>query len=225
MQLLNWNLEWNTPRSRHASVIRGVLERADLDVVCLTETTTEWLAQNGGAIEAEADYGYGLQPRRRKVALWAREGFTSTTNASPAGMPSGRFASGVTKDGVRVVGVCIPWKDAHVRTGRRDRAPWDEHVEYLAALGRYLATLREERICVVGDFNQTMPRSRAPRNVHDAMVRAFAGFEIVTAGREVDAPMKLVDHVAVSAGGQLASWEQLPIVSDHVGWVGEVRFG
>jgi hypothetical protein len=32
---------------------------------------------------------------------------------------------------IRFVGVCIPWRDAHVRTGRRDRAPWEDHLRFL----------------------------------------------------------------------------------------------
>jgi hypothetical protein len=32
---------------------------------------------------------------------------------------------------IRFVGVCIPWRDAHVRTGRRDRAPCEDHLRFL----------------------------------------------------------------------------------------------
>lgn len=268
MRLLNWNLQWRTTRSAQAATIRSVLERDDLDVVCLTETRTDWLVPEGEWIGAEGDYGYGVQHSRRKVAMWARDGFSSVTNVSPEGMPPGRFVSGVTKSGVRVVGVCIPWRDAHVSTGRRDRKRWDEHREYLAALGRYLKSVSEagklvaddgrlddlsagrrpadlpagrrryegrrrdeglrrdgSGICVVGDFNQTLPRTRAPMRVYEAMMEAFDGLAILTTGRVVDAPMKLLDHVAVSPGGRLESWEQLPIVSDHVGWVADVQCG
>jgi len=225
MKLLNWNLEWRTTRSAHATAIRSVLERGDLDVICLTETQTEWLKPDGGWIEAEGDYGYGPKATRRKVALWAREGFLSVTNVSPEGMPPGRFVSGVTTSGVRVVGVCIPWRDAHVSTGRRDRKPWEEHVEYLAALAGYLGSLQESRVVVVGDFNQALPRFRAPVAVYESMRYAFEGFEILTTGITLEGRAPLVDHVAVRGGGRLESFEQLPIVSDHLGWAGDVRFG
>jgi hypothetical protein len=61
--------------------------------------------------------------------------------------------------------------------------------------------------------------------VYEAMTEAVGGLEVLTAGRSVDAPMKLLDHVAASPRSWLESWEQLPIVSDHVGWVGDLRFG
>ena len=31
-----------------------------------------------------------------------------------------------------VVGVCIPWRDAHMPSGRKDRSQWQEHKAWLA---------------------------------------------------------------------------------------------
>jgi len=47
------------------------------------------------------------------------------------------YVSGVA-GGVRYIGACIPWHDAHVATGRRDASRWNEHRAYLAALKHVL---------------------------------------------------------------------------------------
>jgi len=141
VKLLNWNLEWRSARSRHASVIRRELEREDLEVVCLTETLTDWLKRDGEWIEAEGDYGYGPKATRRKVALWARDGFSSVTNVSVEGMPPGRFVSGLTKGGARVVGVCIPCAPG-VRAGLLTLADGRAHRAAVASLKRRGSGLR-----------------------------------------------------------------------------------
>lgn len=226
MKLLNWNLEWRTRRAAGAPEIARALANRELDVVCLTETVREWLPAGGGVVEAEADFGYGVEAKRRKVALLARDGFVEATNASPEVMPPGRFVSAVTRNsGVRLVGVCIPWSHAHVSTGRRDRRPWEEHVAYLQALGAWLQTVRESHVVVVGDFNQTVPRSRAPHHVYDALLSSLGGLGVLTAGRVSESGRPLIDHVAASPGIELRSLEYLPVVSDHVGWVADLALG
>jgi len=52
------------------------------------------------------------------VVLTSNEPWNDVVTEGPDGMPPGRFVTGVTH-GVRVVGVCIPWADAHVSTGRK----------------------------------------------------------------------------------------------------------
>jgi hypothetical protein len=169
------------------------------------------LPSDGQIVESEADYGYRVS-KRRKVVLWARHGFTTFTNVSPAGMPRGRFVAATIRD-VNVIGVCIPWSRAHVSTGRRDRKPWEDHFAYLKALGEHIESLDRRAICVVGDFNQTVPRSRAPLAAYRALLEALGDLDILTAECVADRPM--IDHIAASRDVVLRSWTPLPLLSDQ----------
>ena len=69
---------------------------------------------------------------------------------------------------VRVIGVCIPWAQAHVSSGLTpNRKPWEDHLAYLGAvLTDIVAADRSERLVVVGDFNDALHRSpRLPRRL------------------------------------------------------------
>jgi exonuclease III len=221
VRIVNWNTEWANLRSVRGQAIRAELDRLDPDLICLTEGSAELLPAGGQVIESGADYGYGVQVKRRKVLLWAREGFSATMTRSPEGMPCGRFVSAMMRSpDLRVVGVCIPWSRAHVSTGQRNRQPWQDHLSYLSALRTYFKSLEGTTTCVLGDFNQTIPRSSAPLRVDHELASAFAGFMIPTASRETEP--RLLDHLALSPGAGLTSWAPLPMLSDHLGWVGEV---
>jgi endonuclease/exonuclease/phosphatase family metal-dependent hydrolase len=222
MKVVNWNVEWASPAARRGRLIREELCRAGADVICLTEAFRDLLPPGGDALESERDYGYGSQPSRRKVILWSRHGFTALRASSPPGMPPGRFVQGVVNgSGVVVIGVCIPWSRAHVTTGRRDCAPWQEHITYLAALGAHLDTLQGQQALVVGDFNQTVPRTRAPQRAYESLLCAFGSFPILTASRA--APGSLIDHIAATPGTELEGLAYLPQLSDHVGWSARVH--
>lgn len=172
-------------------------------------------------------------------------------------MPGGRFVSGVTGTplgDVRVVGVCIPWEGAHVDTGRKDRAKWEDHLRYLEGSEKYLAgfRVRDDRraeiagecllcggsarpgptggptagdipVVVAGDFNQTIPRTRPRADAYEALIRAFAGWDIVTAG------LAGIDHVALDGRMRALRVERREAeygggrrVSDHAGVTVEV---
>lgn len=96
------------------------------------------------------------------------------------GNPSPDTASGP----LQVFGVCIPWRDAHVRSGRKDREGWEDHVAYLRGLRRILAERdREIPAVVVGDYNQRVPRHMTPIRVHGELLETFAeAWTICTAG-------------------------------------------
>ena len=73
MKLVNWNVQWATSRSpRRVEILRRI-QRHDPEVICLTETHTGLLSQDGHAICSQPDYGYPLKDGRRKVMLWSRE--------------------------------------------------------------------------------------------------------------------------------------------------------
>lgn len=122
MKCVTWNLEWAAPTSRRASAIQDQIKAIDPDVVCYTEVVRN-LVPDGHRIEARADYGYSNSGERRKVLLWSKHPWSDIDTFGDDALPPGRFASGITC-GIRFIGVCIPWKDAHVKTAKRDREPW-----------------------------------------------------------------------------------------------------
>ena len=222
---LNWNLQW---KRRGSAAGRLLLERIIAcapDIVCLTEAYADFLPASGFQIEATSDYGYPIREGRRKVLLWSREPWTDVDCVGDPGSPGGRFIRGRTTTPIgelEVVGVCIPWRAAHVTTGRRDRTLWEDHLSYLRALGGMIPTLRS-RFVVVGDFNQTVPRTRAPKAVYQELERAFQPLRFATSARVSPANVQLIDHVAhshdlkaaaVATLDNLAGSKQL---SDHVG--------
>ncbi len=180
----------------------------------------------GHSIESDPDYGYPNEGGRRKVILWSKQPWTDFDTIGDKEMPSGRFVSGIT-DGVRFVGVCIPWSDAHVTTGRRDRACWEDHLSYCRGLARVLAEYSKHRtpLCVVGDYNQRIPRAGQPVDVATALTEAIpAGFTIATEGMKDDEGADLIDHFTVSPDFAISITQIIPRIakdgtrlSDHVG--------
>ncbi|MFQ3669249.1 MAG: endonuclease/exonuclease/phosphatase family protein, partial [Fimbriimonadaceae bacterium] len=178
---------WAKRGTERGEVVRRRLGEQGFDVICVTEGYAGVLPAGGHVIESDADYGYPIREGRRKVLLWSRQPWRAVDAVGDRGMPGGRFVSGVTETGagaLRVVGVCVPWDWAHVKTGRRDRRRWEDHLRYLEGLERYLAGLGErERAVVAGDFNQAVPRRRAPVRVYDSgSCRSGPRLETVGAG-------------------------------------------
>jgi len=200
MKCLTWNLAWAAAGGARMRLIAERIQELDPDVVCYTEVNRVVIPP-GNVVESVADYGYSSPADRRKVILWSRIPWTEVDTVGDPALPSGRFVSGVT-GGVRFVGVCIPWKDAHVTTGRKDRKPWEDHLCFCAGLKGVLDcySARPEPICVLGDFNQRIPRDRELAQISRALLEAFPpGFAIVTAGLKDAEGKGLIDHIAVSA--------------------------
>jgi endonuclease/exonuclease/phosphatase family metal-dependent hydrolase len=182
---------------------------------------------------SRSDYGYPPKEGRRKVLLWSRAPWRDVDDLGDPALPGGRFVAGTTDTPVgevRVLGVCIPWRDAHVRTGRRDRAGWEDHLTYLTHLGPLLRREAAEHthLVVAGDYNQRIPRRGQPERVADALEQAFRGLEVVTAGVRCEG-RSLIDHVAVNGGLVARAVETLPRadglgrLSDHDAVVVELR--
>lgn len=202
LRIVNWNLEWAPPRRSRGQELRRRIEQAKPEVVCLTESHLDFLP-GGHVILADANYGYRCAPTRRKVLLWSRRPWTKVDELGDSKLPSGRYIRGTTETSVgpvTFVGVCVPWKDAHVRTGRRDRDAWEDHAAYLEQLPKILKPLRRNRTVVLGDFNQTIPRTRVPEHLFEMLTKALIGFEVATAGRIKGAETQAIDHVYYSAG-------------------------
>ena len=193
-----WNVAWARGATRQGEYFAKHLA-AD-DVVCLTEAHTDVLS-GGHQITSSADYGYNSTTDRRKVVLWSRHEWRIVDHVGSPHFPPGRFVSGITNTrcgDIRFIGVCIPWRDAHVSTGRRDRRPWDDHLTFLRHLKPVLMSHADVPTIVLGDFNQRIPRTHQPPQVFGALMSALESFRVVTAGPLFGFPALLIDHLAVS---------------------------
>jgi endonuclease/exonuclease/phosphatase family metal-dependent hydrolase len=225
IKLATWNLEWARPKSRRAELIQAAISAEEPEVVCYTEVNRDFVPE-GHLIEANSDYGYSHNGTRRKVILWSKTPWSDVDIVGDPELPSGRFASGIS-GGVRFVGVCIPWRDAHVISGRKDMSRWEDHLLYCEGLGRVLARYAESNVpvCVLGDYNQRIPRFRQPKKVAEALAVAFPqGFRVVTEGMTDIDGHGLIDHFAVSSELNTSTPTIIPRVaedgtrlSDHVG--------
>jgi exonuclease III len=225
MKCLNWNLEWKTPASKAGRLIQEQIARLRPEVACFTEIHKTILPA-GHSIESDPDYGYPNEGQRRKVALWSKQPWKDVDMIGDDEMPSGRFISGISA-GIRFVGVCIPWRDAHVKSGRRDRTPWEDHLSYCRGLERILARYSSDQIptCVLGDFNQRIPRAGQPVAVAKALADAIpAEFIIATEGLKDADGGDLIDHFVVSPDLPISITQIVPRtspdgtrLSDHFG--------
>ena len=200
LKVLNWNLEWAGARNWRGKAILDRIRELGADVVCLTETHDDFVP-SGHIVTSEPDYGYPQKPGRRKVLLWSRNPWTLVDRIGDSELPTGRFVSATTETGigpVSFVGVCIPWKDAHVRTGRRDRKAWEDHAAYLKGLQRLLKASTATTRIVLGDFNQTIPRTRAPQRLFELLETAIAELRLPTAGELSGTRKQSIDHVCHS---------------------------
>jgi endonuclease/exonuclease/phosphatase family metal-dependent hydrolase len=128
-----------------------------------------------------------------------------------------------------MIAVCIPWRDAHVRTARSDAGSWDEHVEFCEQLHVSRQSLDAQvPTVVVGDFNQRIPGSaRGPIRAASALTAALDGLTVWTASETSCGG--LIDHVAGSDQLVLERALAWPAddagqrLSDHAGVACDVR--
>lgn len=205
VRVLNWNVAWATASSKKGKEILKRVGDIVFDVACFTECTTEFIEELGlHAIFADSDYGYKHAGNRRKVALVSKCPWRSVRVSGPAAMPGGRYVMGETdtwQGSVILHGVCIPWKDAHVRTGRNDRRPWEDHLAFLTSLKEILAQCSDRPQVLIGDFNQRVPRKAQPRHVYEALIDALpASWRIATGGAIPPEGEYAIDHIAHSLG-------------------------
>ncbi|MFM8856254.1 MAG: endonuclease/exonuclease/phosphatase family protein [Actinomycetota bacterium] len=217
ISVMTWNTWWATPGGDRGQRISAILQTANADIAVVTEGVRELLPSTGVSVDAGGDWGYGTYPSRRKVIVWSRHplkpDFTGVEGAT-----RGRLvvATAETANGpVQVVGVCIPWRDAHVNTGRADAEPWSEHMDFLDRLQVLLAEL-EDRVptVIAGDFNQRIPRVRQPIRVAERLNEVLAGWSFHTAGPLPNGPH--IDHIVTNLWLLLESRNDWPS-SDHVG--------
>lgn len=198
-----WNVEWASPLSRRGKVIRECLTASKADVICVTEGFAENLPAGGQIIEAHPDYGYPLREGRRKVLLWTRHRWRDVDAFGNEHLPPGRFVAGTLDcDGasIQILGVCIPWPAAHVSSGRRDRARWEDHLLYLRALGDDLRRRPAMPTIVLGDFNQAIPRVRQRLDVAEALRTEVLELDLqaLSAHMRAEDGLPFIDHIVVS---------------------------
>lgn len=218
-RILNWNVEWASPRAKRFPLIRRAIDEVRASIIVVTEGSAPVLPDSGHVVTSSADYGYSPADRsRRKVLMWSREPWRDVDVTGSPLMPGGRFVAGTTDTAigtVRVIGVCIPWRDAHVRSGRKDRQPWEDHLRYLDGLEEYLRTVSTaETTIIAGDFNQRIPATGAPAKVSDRLAEVFRGWQMVTADvRSRDGDL-LIDHMAIRPGRSQTSVSVLERIAE-----------
>ncbi len=235
MRVITWNVRWATPGSPRTAEILNRIDRHHMEVVCLTETHSGLLSQDGHTICAQPDYGYPIKDGRRKVVLWAKEPWDQVDYGGMEPMPPGRFVAGRTRTSlgpVTVVGVCIPWFGARTEARRNQerKMRWEDHEQYLAGLTKLLDGTSINRLIVMGDFNQIAgPGSRAPGKLQAALQKAFPpGMAIVTSalafqGRRSIDHIALSDDLAVESLDIISNIHGVRELSDHFGVVAGLR--
>ena len=226
-----WNTEWAVPGSKRGLLLSEQIQQQQPDVICLTEAKAGLLPQEGHVIESAPDYGYPLKPGRRKVILWSKLPWSEVSVHENLEFPSGRIISGITQ-GVRLLGVCIPWSAAHVSGGRKDRKNWEDHLLYLDALKQLVTELDHNiPLAVIGDYNQSLPRSRQPKYAYEKLNHVLSsGLTVHTAGNLGPKGAQLIDHIATTVDLQLHDLTVLDRetiegvrLSDHFGIAGFLK--
>ena len=218
LTLLNWNLQWARKCSPRGRTILNIVQEIGAHVVCLTEANASFLDESGHTIASDADYGYPIQKDRRKVMLWSKEPWENVDTLGNIGLPGGRFIAGATTTPLgklRVIGVCIPWSFAHVTTGQRNKKPWDDHLAFITHLKPILASSPEPTV-LLGDFNQTLPRSRAPIRAEKLLRDAvMSDFKIATENLQNEAGAHCIDHIAHTHTLTTSTMSVVPKISNE----------
>ena len=231
MKLLLWNTAWASPRSSKGEYYKKFATSNEVDLICYTEVMQGLHPESGHLIESNADYGYENTKGKRKVSLWSSSPWEQVDDLGSEHLPGGRFISGISH-GIRFVGVCIPWKDAHVRSGRKDREVWEDHISYLAALKDIVNGYLKENysVCILGDYNQRIPRNRQPEHIYNQLYDLLSpDFETSTSGILDPSGKLLIDHISTARGLAVnikaihpKKSENGLNLSDHVGIVAEL---
>jgi hypothetical protein len=235
LKIVLWNIEWRRRNTPAGCEIRRRIDAHSPDIVCITEGHKEFLADSGHVISATANYGLDARSGRRKVMLWSRSKWAEVDDYGSAGLPGGRYVAAWTKTPVgrlQVMGVSIPWSFSNVFLDSRDRQPWEDHCVYLHGLTALLPpAIARGPTVVLGEFNQTIPRTRAPRAMSDLLAKSLpATLLISTAGIIPEIERPSIDHlahthdletVAVQAISNI--WHDDKRLSDHFGLALELR--
>tara|TARA_B100000989_G_scaffold291699_1_gene266538 strand:- start:243 stop:881 length:639 start_codon:yes stop_codon:yes gene_type:complete len=205
-----WNSDWATPSSKRGKFF---INKFDSDIICLAEGYKDLLPKDGYIISSHEDYGYKTKKGRRKVILWSKNKWTEVDQIGSNKIPSGRFISGVT-NGIKIVGLCIPRRFAHVSTGRKDRKPWEDHLSFIQNL-----SFSNKKTIILGDFNQNIPKKNQPEIVFSSLKNMIDGFNLLTTN------MGLI-HIVISTDLKAESLQKISSdnKSDHDGINCSIKF-
>lgn len=162
MKIITWNVNWARPDGYRGELIKKEISEFEPEVVCITEGHKEIFTE-GYSIFSDADYGLESPSYRRKVILWSKYPWKGIDTLGDEGLPGGRYISATTITSigeVKFIGVCIPYRDAHLKSGRKDRKGWEDHESYLKGLKRILNEEDQSPLILLGDFNQKLPRPK-----------------------------------------------------------------
>lgn len=228
LRIGTWNTQWAKPNTTLGNVVRASLSYPNCDVLCVTEGYRGILPRTNYVVDGGPDWGCPIVDGRRKVLLWSKRPW-SDVDCVETGRPlGGRFVAGVTETDagpLQVVGVCIPWRDAHVKYCQKDSKQWQEHERWLSAFETLHYRQATERTIVLGDFNQTIPRRGQNKRVYEALRCALRRFTFATAGWRAHARDLAIDHIAHTPDliriGNIGIWprqtEYGKRLSDHFG--------
>ena len=182
-----WNTELAKPGSARGKRVQPILAAPDCDILCVTEGYAEIFPDGGNMVAGADDPGYPIVEGQKNVLLWSKEPWENVRRVGPQRMPEGGFVAGTTTTPIgslTVVGVCIPWHFAHVKIGRKNRRPWEDHLDWLSAFRRTAHATASRRTVVLGDFNQWIPRGLKwpPKRESETLRQAFKGLYISTRG-------------------------------------------
>jgi len=216
---------WASPRSARGARLLNLISDLDPDVAILTEVTIPFLESTKQNFATSIqDYGYPHKGERRKVAIVSGKCVTNIDSVGNERLPPGRFIS-CRSHGLNIVGTCVPWAHAHVSTGRKDRAPWADHVTYLRTL-HTLDLLTSKQLLVGGDLNQRIPRVRNPELAWETLISTFGHLQCATSGPLPPEGEKAIDYLFCSTDMDThavrtisKNYDQIKL-SDHVGVVG-----
>jgi endonuclease/exonuclease/phosphatase family metal-dependent hydrolase len=231
---LTWNLERKRPSSPTGSAAVARIAACEPDIAVITEIRLGHLDALGGfEIAPESAPPGRFDNDERKVMIWSRSPWRDIDQVGHPDMPSGRFVAGTTATpigDIRVIGVCIPWHMSDVRSGTKDRKPWEQHRRWLELLEPLLAGSASLPVIIAGDFNQRVPRSpRGNRAMADLLAGVLDGFTTVTAGIVAGCERQGIDHIAINSRLEALSVRGWPSddggvrMSDHDGAFADVR--
>ena len=229
MRILIWNTEWAKSNSPREKIIKEIVKNSNADIICITEGYLESWQNYEYVISSNENYGYKIHKGRRKVILISKTPWDNVSEAGDTKIPEGRYVSGNTNN-IDVVGVCIPWKDAHVTTGRKDRESWEDHLSYLEGLQNILSHLTEKTL-VMGDFNQRVPKKYSRKDAYDLMLKTFEDFTFET--KDIIQPInkQSIDHLCTKNIAKVLSIKSIDNIqndvrlSDHFGLIIELNYG
>ncbi len=196
MKLVVCNTEWATGKKK--KLLNEIIFDYSPDIVCATEVKKDFFLKEENIIFSESNYGYNTVDKY-KVSLWSKNPWTTITETLP-NAPSGRFLSAYTESDsslINIIGVCIPWKSAHVSTGMKNKKIWEDHISYIDALNEYLEKDTNPKQIICGDMNQRIPIEKQPKQVFDKLTNMLGKHKIITNGIIPKIETVSIDHVAV----------------------------